>query len=138
MFYVSGAKYKDDCPAEDKIPIYLIVMGAVLIFRNLSSLCSKMCSNDDDAGDDQDNKSAPQKCCDSILDLFMFCWFISGNYWIYHIYEPSYSKSDDYCNKTLYLFSFWLMTASYIFIAFICCCFCSIGICYVALKDDEE
>lgn len=134
---VLGAKYKDDCPKEDKIPIYLIVAGVVLIVRNLSNMCSRR-SNEDD--DDIDNQSPRKRFCYSILDLFMLCWFITGNVWIYHIYEPSYNKDagDEYCNKTLYLFSFWVMTATYIFAALCCCCVCVIGGCVAYTADDDD
>jgi hypothetical protein len=133
-----GAKYKDDCPAEDYIPIYLIVAGAVLIVRNFSSMCSRASDRNDD-NDGEDDKNPVHKCCDSILDLFTFCWFITGNYWIYHIYEPSYnSTDDDYCNKTLYLFAFWITTSTYILAGFLCCCLCCVGICVAAFSEDDE
>ena len=133
-----GAKYKDDCPKEDYIPIYLIVAGVVLIVRNFSSLCSR--ASDRNGDDGEDEKNPAHKCCDSILDLFTFCWFITGNYWIYHIYEPSYTSSDhdEYCNKTLYLFAFWITTATYILAGTLCCCLCCIGVCVAATSDEDE
>lgn len=135
-----GAKYKDDCPKEDKIPIYLIVAGAVLIVRNLSSMCSRASERNDDDETEEDEKNPVHKCCDSILDLFIFCWFITGNYWIYHIYEPSYSSKDvnGYCNETLYLFAFWITTSTYILAGFLCCCLCCVGICVAAVSDEED
>lgn len=137
---VIGAKYKDDCPKEDKIPIYLIVAGAVLIVRNLSSMCSRASERNDDDETEEDEKNPVHKCCDSILDLFIFCWFITGNYWIYHIYEPSYSSKDGngYCNETLYLFAFWITTSTYILAGFLCCCLCCVGICVAAVSDEED
>ncbi len=140
FLFLLGAKYKDDCPKEDYIPIYLIVAGAVLIVRNLSSMCSRASDSDDD-DTSEDDKNPAHKCCDSILDLFMFCWFITGNYWIYHIYEPPYAATPtdpDYCNKTLYLFAFWITTCTYIIAGLLCCCLCCIGICVAASSDDDE
>ncbi|XP_028401402.1 uncharacterized protein LOC114524503 [Dendronephthya gigantea] len=135
---VIGAKYKDDCPGEDKIPIYLIVAGAVLIVRNLSSMCSRASERNEDEDNSENEKNPMRKCCDSILDLFIFCWFITGNYWIYHINKPSFNKSDDdYCNKTLYLFAFWITTCTYIIAGFLCCCLCCFGICVAANSDDD-
>ena len=140
LLFAIGAKYKDDCPREDKIPIYLIVMGCFLIIRNLSNMCSRASSRNDE--DENDEKNPAQKCCDSMIDLFLFCWFIAGNYWIYHIYEPSFDKSDKelYCHKTLYLFSFWILNATYILIGFLCCCTCVVGICaaVVTVNSDDE
>ena len=136
-----GAKYKDDCPREDMIPIYLIVAGAVLIFRNLSSMCSRTyaANNNDEATDGEEERNPVHKCCDSVLDLFTFCWFIAGNYWIYHINKPSYDSShgNDYCNKTLYLFAFWITTCTYIVAGFLCCCLCCVGVCVAASSDDD-
>uniref|UniRef100_A0A8C2EFE1 Si:dkey-19b23.14 n=1 Tax=Cyprinus carpio TaxID=7962 RepID=A0A8C2EFE1_CYPCA len=33
--------------------------------------------------------------------------------WIYSIYPPNYNQTLNYCNKTLYLFAFWLNTVCY-------------------------
>jgi hypothetical protein len=51
-----------------------------------------------------------------------------GNVWVYSIrtsvsYEPG---SSQYCDQTCYLFSFWIITATYIFLTFLCCCCCCI------------
>lgn len=59
----------------------------------------------------------------------------TGNVWIYSIYQPSYTPgTDQYCNKTLYLFSFWTTTLVYIFLGIVflggCCmlfCMCLFG-----------
>lgn len=47
----------------------------------------------------------------SLINCFMLCWFFIGSYWIYSIYEPKYGKD---CDKTLYLFAFWLVTSVYL------------------------
>ena len=127
MLY-SGAKYKNDCPIEEKIPIYLIVAGAVGVFRNLISLCQRAKKSDRD-GEEEEKKRNP---VESILDCFLFAWFICGNVWIYHNYkEVTYndSSSPSYCNETLYLFAFWITTATYILIGVMCCCVCCVGVC---------
>lgn len=47
----------------------------------------------------------------SLINCFMLCWFFIGSYWIYSIYQPNYGKD---CDKTLYLFAFWLVTSVYL------------------------
>lgn len=54
---------------------------------------------------------------------------ISGNVWIYRIYDD-FSKTpgtDDYCNPTLYAFAFWMTTATYIVMFVTCCCIICTG-----------
>lgn len=52
----------------------------------------------------------------SLINCFMLCWFFIGSYWIYTIYEPKYGKD---CNKTLYLYAFWLVTSIYLTVALV-------------------
>ena len=40
-YIFAGVEYKDDCPIQKYIPIYLIVAGSFGVFRNLISLCSR-------------------------------------------------------------------------------------------------
>lgn len=49
----------------------------------------------------------------SLINCFMLCWFFIGSYWIYSIYEPEYGKD---CDKTLYLFAFWIITSVYLIV----------------------
>lgn len=130
---VIGAKYKNDCPVEEKIPIYLIVAGAVGIFRQLISLCQRAKRNEDD-GNEEEKKHSP---FESILDTFLFVWFICGNVWIYRNYEPNYDSSSGkaYCNQTLYLFAFWITTSTYILCGVMCCCVCCVAVCAVVSGD---
>jgi len=135
---VIGVKYKNDCPRQRLIPIYLIVMGAfgtVRHFLGMHSQCKRRNQqNDGDSSDEANKKTFLER----LIDCFLVAWFIAGNVWIYSIYEPSYNKFTDpldYCDETLYLFSFWLMTASYICIALLCCCMCCMA-CTAAFSDD--
>lgn len=45
----------------------------------------------------------------------MFSLCIAGSVWIYSMHPPSYDprNQQNYCNKTLYLFAFWLNTVCY-------------------------
>ncbi|KAM9425381.1 transmembrane protein 272-like isoform 1-T3 [Pholidichthys leucotaenia] len=109
-----GAKYLEDCPVEPHIPIYLIVLG---VFSLVLSLLSCLpCAQDKEDG----TTNPLSRICttwNTLSSVFLFCWFIAGNVWIYSIYEPNYKNAtsvETYCNKTLYLFAFWTTTLVYI------------------------
>ncbi|XP_071950285.1 transmembrane protein 272-like isoform X2 [Antedon mediterranea] len=120
---VIGAVYKDDCPAQDKIPIYLIVGGAFTIAKNLMDLCSRWSKRRTEDG--EDNQMSKQGACSSLFGCFLFAWFIAGNVWIYGT-DPNTDNVNalNYCNGTLYYFSFWLLNSTYIILGLLCCCFC--------------
>ena len=132
--FFAGAKYKNQCPVEEKIPIYLIVAGAVGVLRNLISLCQRAKQSDDQDEEGQKRK----KPVESVLDCFLFVWFICGNVWIYQHYQPDYDNpsSPGYCHHTLYLFAFWVTTSMYILVGVLCCCICCVGICAAAFGND--
>lgn len=104
-----GAMYKNDCPQQPYIPIYLMVIGIITL---LSSFCT-MASNF--------TFGSLYTVCSGLsclVSLFLCCWFIAGNVWIYSIYEPNYNKTttgmEPYCDKTVYLFAFWTTNITYI------------------------
>ena len=105
IVFFLGAKYKDDCPVENMIPIYLIVGGS-------AGLLSTFCACVVEYRADHEIK----QLCRLVL-LPLFAWFIAGNVWIYKNYEPNYTdpESPYFCHKTLYLFAFWVITSYYIF-----------------------
>ena len=126
---IMGAKYKDDCKAQRYIPIYLIVLGAFGILRNLVGLYSQVKNRSNAEGEEESNKA--KSSFEHCISCFLVIWFIAGNVWIYSAYEPVYDDvtSPNYCDKTLYLFSFWLTTASYIVIGLMCFCMCCVAFC---------
>lgn len=116
-----GAKYKDECPVEDMIPIYLIVAASAGLFN---TCCSSALIYQ--SGDDKQTLNP----LSGLIQLFQFAWFIAGNVWIYSIYEPNYTdpSSPYFCNKTLYLFAFWVTNSYYILfgvvLGIVKCCTC--------------
>ncbi|XP_071488524.1 transmembrane protein 272-like [Diadema antillarum] len=124
---VIGAMYKNDCPVQYLIPIYLIVMGAVYSCKSLMDLKvrfqrSRLPPEEQEGFQPSTGESAVS----NIVGLFLFAFFIAGNVWIYGIYAPNTSNPNgpDYCDPTLYYFSFWVTTAAYIAMALGCCCCC--------------
>ncbi|XP_065140696.1 transmembrane protein 272-like [Paramisgurnus dabryanus] len=127
-----GAIHLHDCPVQPYIPIYLLVSGVFALVLGLLSCLP--CTQEPDDG----THSPLSSLCttwNSLVSLFLFCWFIAGNIWIYSIYQPNYiSGKEQYCDKTLYLFAFWTTTLVYIFLGIIflggCCmlfCMCLLG-----------
>ncbi|CAN9509619.1 unnamed protein product [Ophioblennius macclurei] len=125
-----GAIYLEDCPRNHYIPIYLIVVG---VFGVILSVVS--CLPGTRQGKDDPSTPLTQVCkvWHSLTSVFLFCWFITGNVWIYSIYKPDFNKNatniDQYCDKTLYLFAFWITTLVYIVLGLSLFCGCCVLLC---------
>lgn len=136
-----GAVHLDDCPRKPYIPIYLVVMG---VFGLMLSLLS--CLPCTEAKEGQTPSTLNRVCTgwNSLVSLFITCWFICGNVWVYRIYEPIYEKNATtlliYCNKTVYLYAFWTITLVYILIGAAlvggCCVLFCFFLCGRADPDD--
>ncbi|CAD5119325.1 DgyrCDS7949 [Dimorphilus gyrociliatus] len=135
---VIGSIYKGDCPREKYIPIYLIVAGAFGVLKNISSLFQRCKNRNEENAEEANSKTNP---FDSLIGCFLFGWFVAGNVWIYKIYDDFDDKnkeSADYCNPTLYYFSFWITTAVYIFALCMCCSMCIIGVCGAIMGNRDN
>uniref|UniRef100_A0A672GGQ5 Uncharacterized protein n=1 Tax=Salarias fasciatus TaxID=181472 RepID=A0A672GGQ5_SALFA len=124
-----GSVYLQDCPINHYIPIYLIVVGVFGLVLNVVTSCLPSTQE----GEEEEPPTLLTRCCKflySLISLFLFCWFITGNVWIYSIYQPDYNKNttniDHYCNKTLYLFAFWTTTLVYIILCVFVACGCCV------------
>ena len=128
-----GAKYRQDCPVEPFIPIYLIVGGSFSMLKTVVVLCQRAAREESIDGEAEDEQSMFAKFFDGVLNLFLFIWFIAGNFWVYSKYKPNFVPPKhqplNYCNPTLYLFTFWIITASYIIMGIILFCICCLGLC---------
>lgn len=64
--------------------------------------------------------------CETMLNYFLIVWFLTGCIVVYRIYEPDYDNpsSTSYCNRTVYLYAFWLMTSAFIIMAIVLSCLC--------------
>lgn len=51
--------------------------------------------------------------CASLLNCMLFGWFIAGCIIVFRSYEPNYTDPNDprFCNRTVYLFAFWLISS---------------------------
>ena len=139
MFLFAGVKYKDECPVEPFIPVYLIVGGSFGILKTTVEIIRRLLYNGDVfSSEEKEDSQAEDRSIgwmffDGILSLFLFSWFIAGNIWIYSKYKPNFVAPHhqplNYCNKILYLFAFWVVTGSYVIMIVICFCTCCLGLC---------
>ncbi|XP_011495068.1 PREDICTED: uncharacterized protein LOC105359997 [Ceratosolen solmsi marchali] len=107
---IIAAFYFYDCPEDKFIPFYLLVGGGFEVFNKLFFLCTNI-----------------QIVNNTIMNTCRVGWFILGSVSVYKVYEPNYDPAlGKYCNKTLYLFAFYLITLGYIIIALEIFYFCVI------------
>ncbi|KAM3918762.1 transmembrane protein 272-like [Leptodactylus fuscus] len=111
---VIGAIYKDNCPIQPRIPIFLMVTGGthlafVLFFflRCFLEICSIV--------------------LEGMIGIFSFVWFIIGSVWVFGVY--SQYKGPDQCDEILYYFAFAFLIFEYVIIGLgliVPCCTCSL------------
>ena len=109
-----GLMYLNECPEGKYIPVYLVVGGIFGILKQLLHLSTKVRSRNE-----QELEQLRQSPTQTLLNCFILGWFLIGSFCIYRIYEPNYDPTQGakYCNRTLYLFAFWLITSSYLILA---------------------
>ncbi|XP_053687991.1 transmembrane protein 272-like [Sabethes cyaneus] len=107
-----GMMFMRQCPKSEYIPVFLMVGGGLGIIKQLLHLSTRVRSR----VEDQELERLRQYPTQTMINCFLLGWFVIGSFWVYGIYEPSYdpASKNGYCNKTLYLFSFWLLSSIYI------------------------
>ena len=60
--------------------------------------------------------------------------------WVYRIYKPltdiSMRGDPNYCNETVYVFAFWLITTAYIFLGLFTSCICCLSMVSLIVKRE--
>merc|ERR1719270_346442 len=139
---VIGSVYFHDCTAEPYIPIFLIVGGSFSVLKYLIGVTTRVRRSDQESNQDPPRPHPAQY----VINCFLCAWFITGCVWVYRIYQPIFdplkktnedgSLNEQYCNKTVYTFAFWLITAAYIFLGLFTSCICCFSIVSVILKNE--
>ncbi|XP_066984403.1 transmembrane protein 272-like isoform X1 [Macrobrachium rosenbergii] len=139
VMIVIGSLKMNDCPAEEYIPIYLVVGGTFGVIKSLLSLEVRRRAREDEV--DASNASVPwhrRLQFGGSISVFLFVWFIFGCVWVYRIYEPSYDNSSThYCDYTLYQFTFWLLTSVYICMGLLMSCMCCLSVATVVMQHSQ-
>ncbi|GAB6025552.1 hypothetical protein CHUAL_011283 [Chamberlinius hualienensis] len=123
-----GAMHLHDCPAEKYIPVFMLVAGSTGVVIHLLSLMPLCKVKEDEKWVIGCLRESKSLVVGMVLKCFFPAWFAVGSVWIYSAYEPNYEnpESEFYCDKTLYLFSFWLMNSVFIvftilYVVIFCC-----------------
>ncbi|KAJ7363287.1 hypothetical protein OS493_011570 [Desmophyllum pertusum] len=108
LMIVIGATYKNQCPINDKIPIFLVVGGAVGVLRFLIWCLGVKLKAQEFANNHEGMHKKKIILLKSILDIFLFAWFICGTVWTVPIFPPDYDdpSSSEYCHRSVYLCAF--------------------------------
>jgi len=121
--HVLGVKYLESCPAQPKIPVYLLVGGSFGLLKIFSLLWqhirSRRFDSSDDMSDDDDDDirsggvvstSRSSQISDLALTVFLVVWFACGNYWVLSVWRPSHEQPlfdpSNWCDRTVYMFAF--------------------------------
>ncbi|XP_066286127.1 transmembrane protein 272-like [Branchiostoma lanceolatum] len=147
---IIGGVYRESCPINFLIPIYLIVYGVFLLVPTIGSIVHGR-QDQDEAGEpeggaggqfgpDQIMKSPVFSCVQGVVGCFLFGWFIAGNVWVYSAYpvvDRNNSTSPEYCHFVLYDFAFTITTLVWITLALGLCAGVITVVCSVG-KDGED
>lgn len=119
LFLSLGSSYRDECPEEPKIVIYLLVTGSTGTLKLLLSIWRQLsfrrCQKYDgyyeyDEEDDDDSMVVTRmlRFTNNFLSVFLLIWFVLGNVWVFRIWWPHLSSSlhrpMEWCNYTVYIF----------------------------------
>ncbi|XP_077518964.1 transmembrane protein 272-like isoform X2 [Amblyomma americanum] len=130
---VIGTIYINDCPAEKYIPIFLVMGGVFGVLRTLLDVCGK-CRRPDSSGEAGRNANeeqrAEERTWSTLVNCFLFAWYVAGCVWVYRAYPPDYtnSESPEFCDRTLYLFAFGLVTAGLLSLGLLAACLCCLTV----------
>jgi len=132
LMVIIGSIYAHDCPAQNFIPIYLIVGGVVGLVKIFSSLYYRW--KYWKKGNPRPETMNPSPL-DGLLNLFLLGWFIAGCVIVFGIYTPEFNDNlaANYCHYVVYWFAFIVLVMELIFLLtmgfLLCCCGCLICCC---------
>ena len=86
-YVCSGTQHLDDCPIQQYIPIFLVVMGVIQMIECCGRVMYHMSREEED-----DNEGTKDVCI-----FFLVAWFIAGNVWVF----GNYSRYDIMSSKLI-------------------------------------
>ncbi|XP_014474680.1 PREDICTED: uncharacterized protein LOC106744429 isoform X2 [Dinoponera quadriceps] len=110
------------------VPICMMVIGGLYLYDCPQARVRQR-------QEERDEERIRQSPTQTLINCFMLGWFIIGSMWVYKEYEPNYDPAlGKHCNKTLYLFAFWLITSVYICLGVVTAGLCSISVASIAFQ----
>ncbi|XP_069595582.1 transmembrane protein 272-like [Ranitomeya imitator] len=102
VMIVMGAVYKDDCPLQPFIPIYLMVSGVTFLVAVLLYFLAWMWD-------------IYSRVLGGVILTFSFAWLITGSVWVFGVISE-YNDSAQ-CNDTIYYYAVAMVIVQYTLIA---------------------
>jgi len=112
VMIVIGAEYFHDCPAQQMIPISVIVAGCVAMLSNVLNFVDRFRSFSDTG---MPRRHTVIGWINVVINLFLAAWFVATCYWVYSVKPETDSRLLNYCNPHLYGFVYWLLNFIFIF-----------------------
>ncbi|GFS19389.1 TBC1 domain family member 2B [Elysia marginata] len=121
-----GIKYRDDCPLEPRIPIYLLVGGSFGALKISITLWKSIRRRQQESVDNIYGMSGgltshTYRSMDIILSLFLLAWHVLGTVWVLSIWKPRFKpllhRPTQYCDRSLYFFSVSVIAGVYAVLA---------------------
>nr|XP_022319990.1 uncharacterized protein LOC111122506 [Crassostrea virginica] len=133
-----GSTYRNDCPREPRLPIYLLVGGSFGLIKVLLMLWDQKKQSNDACLDDDDDSDTDDavvqrttKFTGFILSVFLSAWFVMGNVWFYEIWMPNFEQPlhepSNWCHLIVFRYTFYHLVTCYGLITL----FLLITICFV-------
>lgn len=139
---VVGSVFSGSCPIDEKIPIYLIVPGGLLVFTPIVFWLMIIYDEDSDRQNKlerlygfpkNDGRRVWPWVAGILFGLFCFGWFICGTIWVFpvakHVQYHDQNATQTYCNGNAFKFALgltiidWLIVGG-LLIAGVCACCC--------------
>lgn len=129
---VLGVLYRDECPLNKNIPLYMMVAGsagiAVVLFLLLSSSCT-YCRASIKARKITHGLMISTigfaRAMQILLAIFLFVWFFFGNVWVFGVrsllqtQRNSDGNNGNYCHPVLYWPAFYILIFTYVIAVFV-------------------
>lgn len=145
-----GVKYLEECPVEPKLPIYLMVGGSFGLLKTMSLVWKQIRSrryerldvvyDPSDTADDMVVSKSSQ-FSETVLTLFLLCWFGCGNYWVFHVWPPHFTQPlrdpSNWCDKTVYLVAFCQIVGTYCFMGLAMLVTTVLALCHCLFLDNS-
>nr|XP_042903306.1 transmembrane protein 272 [Parasteatoda tepidariorum] len=135
---IIGSIYVKDCNIQPNIPVYLIVSGVFGTLQHFIAVWTKYIPKDSQGA--MRVYRAYCKVIDCTLEIFLIIWFVLGCIWVYGVpaeidFHDTYK--DEYCNKTVYYFAFWILNLSFILLLLLVVITLFVILCVVIFPKDE-